>query len=48
VDALNLLNENISIDTSLKLNALAKEAVAFLKLDNVVVKTLEPKFLTDN
>lgn len=44
VDALNLLNENISIDTSLKLNALAKEAVAFLKLDNVVVKTLEPNF----
>ncbi|SFG28571.1 helicase-related protein [Pontibacter chinhatensis] len=41
---LDLLNENISIDASLKLNSLAKEAVKFLKLDKVEAKTLEPNF----
>ena len=44
VDALNLLNENITIDASLRLNKLAKEAVTFLELDKVQTKTLEPNF----
>ncbi len=43
-NSLDLLNENISIDASLKLNNLAKEAVAFLELDKVQAKTLEPNF----
>ena len=42
--SLNLLNENLSINTSLELNRLAKEAVAFLGLDKVEIKTLEPNF----
>jgi superfamily II DNA or RNA helicase len=42
--ALDLLNENISIEAALKLNNLAQEAVEFLKLDKVDVKTLEPNF----
>lgn len=41
---LDLLNENISIQASLKLSSLSKEAVAFLKQDKVVAKTLEPNF----
>ena len=41
---LDLLNENISIEVSLKLSSLSKEAVAFLKQDKVVAKTLEPNF----
>lgn len=41
---LDLLNENISIEASLKLSSLAKEAVNFLKQDKVVAKTLEPNF----
>ncbi len=41
---LDLLNENISIEASLKLSTLSKEAVAFLKQDKVVAKTLEPNF----
>ena len=44
IKALDLLNENISIDTSLKLNLLSNEAVSFLKLDKVSAKTLEPNF----
>lgn len=44
VKALDLLNENISIDASLKLNQLAKEAVVFLNLKKIAVKTLEPNF----
>lgn len=44
VKALDLLNENIGIDTSFQLNTLAKEAVKFLELDKVVAKTLEPNF----
>lgn len=41
---LDLLNENITVEASLKLNSLAKEAVRFLKQDKVVAKTLEPNF----
>ena len=41
---LDLLNEDIGISTSIKINSLAKEAVAFLKLDKVSAKTLEPNF----
>ncbi len=41
---INLLNEEISIDASLKLNKLAQDAVAFLELDKVQAKTLEPNF----
>lgn len=42
--SLDLLNENIEIETSLKLKQLAQEAVSFLELKNVDVKTLEPNF----
>jgi hypothetical protein len=41
---INLLNENISIEAALKLNSIAKEAVDFLKQENVIAKTLEPNF----
>lgn len=41
---LDLLNENISIEASLKLSALSQEAVNFLKQDKVKAKTLEPNF----
>ncbi|MBK8329306.1 MAG: DEAD/DEAH box helicase family protein [Bacteroidetes bacterium] len=41
---LDLLNEDINIDASLKLSAVAKEAVAFLEMDKVAAKTLEPNF----
>ena len=41
---LDLLNENISVDAALKLNKIAKEAVQFLKQENVNAKTLEPNF----
>jgi hypothetical protein len=41
---LDLLNENISIEASLKLSSLSKEAVHFLKQNKVIVKTLEPNF----
>lgn len=41
---LDLLNENISIEASLKLSSLSKEAVAFLRQDKIVAKTLEPNF----
>ena len=44
IKAIDLLNERIDIDTSFQLNKLAQEAVAFLKLKNVAVKTLEPNF----
>jgi ERCC4-related helicase len=44
VAALNLLNAEISIKNALKLKKLAIEAVNFLKLDKVDVKTLEPNF----
>lgn len=42
--ALDLLNENITIEASVQLSALAKEAVSFLKLEKVEIKTLEPNF----
>ncbi len=41
---LNLLNENITVEASLKLNKLAREAVSFLRQDKVEAKTLEPNF----
>lgn len=41
---LDLLNENISVEASLKLSSLAKEAVKFLKQDKLIAKTLEPNF----
>ncbi len=41
---LDLLNENITVEASLKLNSLAREAVRFLKQDKVTTKTLEPNF----
>ena len=41
---LDLLNENITVEASLKLSALAQEAVEFLKQDKVKAKTLEPNF----
>lgn len=44
IKALDLLNENIGIETSFRLKQLAKEAVTFLKLDKVEAKTLEPNF----
>ena len=43
-NALDLLNESIDIDTSLKMKQLAQEAVRFLELEKVEVKTLEPNF----
>jgi len=42
--ALDLMNENISVEAALKLSQLAKEAVEFLKQNNVEAKTLEPNF----
>ncbi|MCK9452124.1 MAG: SNF2-related protein [Bacteroidales bacterium] len=42
--ALDLMNENISVEAALKLSQLAKEAVEFLKQENVEAKTLEPNF----
>lgn len=42
--ALDLLNEEINIDASLRLSQVAREAVAFLELDKVEAKTLEPNF----
>ena len=41
---LDLLNEDINIDASLNLSKVAQEAVAFLELDKVLAKTLEPNF----
>jgi len=41
---LDLLNENISVEASLKLGSLSQEAVKFLKEDKVIAKTLEPNF----
>lgn len=41
---LDLLNENISVEASLKLSSLSQEAVRFLKQDKVIAKTLEPNF----
>jgi superfamily II DNA or RNA helicase len=41
---LDLLNENITIEAALKLNSVSQEAVAFLKQEKVIAKTLEPNF----
>ena len=41
---IDLLNENIAIETALQLSTLAKEAVAFLRQEKVLTKTLEPNF----
>ena len=41
---IDLLNENISIEASLKLKGIAIEAVEFLKQSKVEAKTLEPNF----
>ncbi len=41
---LDLLNENISIETALKLSRFAREAVCFLQQEKVLAKTLEPNF----
>lgn len=41
---LDLLNENITIQASLKLSTIAREAVTFLKQEKVRAKTLEPNF----
>ena len=41
---IDLLNENISVEASLKLKGMALEAVEFLKQSKVEVKTLEPNF----
>lgn len=43
-DALDLLNEELSVEGALQLSALAKEAVAFLSLDKTHIRTLEPNF----
>jgi len=42
--AIDLLNENISIKTSLRLKKLAYEAITFLQQSKVQTKTLEPNF----
>jgi hypothetical protein len=41
---INLLTETITVDAALQLNKLAREAVAFLRQDNVKVRTVEPNF----
>src|SRR5690606_37743611 len=41
---LDLLNETLTVDGALALSKIAKEAVAFLKQDKVLAKTLEPNF----
>src|SRR5690606_19523622 len=42
--ALDLLNEDITVEAALRLSSLSKEAVQFLKQDKVIAKTLEPNF----
>ena len=41
---INLLTETITVDAALRLNSLAKEAVAFLKQEKVKCHTVEPNF----
>jgi len=41
---LSLLNEEISVDSALRLSDYAKAAVRFLEQDKVLAKTLEPSF----
>jgi len=40
----NLLTETITVDAALQLNQLSRDAVAFLKQENVKVRTVEPNF----
>lgn len=42
--SIDLLSENISIDTALNLSITAKKAVNFIKQNKVELKTLEPNF----
>ena len=44
IRTIDLLNEEITIDAALKLSQAAKDAVAFLELEKVEAKTLEPNF----
>ena len=44
VNSLDLLNADLSIEKALSLKKLALEAVEFLNLESVSVKTLEPNF----
>ena len=44
ISSLDLLNSDLSLEKALKLKSLAKEAVDFLKLDKVSLRTLEPNF----
>jgi ERCC4-related helicase len=44
LNALDLLNQNVSIEDALKLCKTAEKAVAFLKLKSIELKTLEPNF----
>jgi superfamily II DNA or RNA helicase len=41
---LDLLSETIGLEGALNLNKLAKEAVAFLRQEKVLIKTMEPNF----
>jgi hypothetical protein len=41
---INLLTETITVDAALELNKVAREAVAFLRQENVLVRTVEPNF----
>jgi SNF2 family DNA or RNA helicase len=41
---LNLLNEHLSVEAAVQLSAVAREAVEFLRQNQVEVKTLEPNF----
>ncbi|MEX1048036.1 MAG: SNF2-related protein [Akkermansiaceae bacterium] len=41
---INLLTETITVDAALQLNKVAREAVAFLRQENVKVRTVEPNF----
>lgn len=42
--SIDLLNEEITVDAALRLNSLAKEAIQFLQLSTLEIKTLEPNF----
>ena len=44
ISSLDLLNSDLSLEKALQLKSLAKEAVDFLELDKVSLKTLEPNF----
>jgi len=44
ISSLDLLNSDLSLEKALRLKSLAKEAVDFLQLNKVSLKTLEPNF----